>query len=133
MNYTPKYFTNKEILCPCGCGARPSDEALIALDNIRSEYGNPIYLEQGATCRDYSVNVVGRSSTSEHIELSDHKPTAFDIKKKTFRSKEDWLVFISIAIKYGFHSIGFGSYWVGAGNNTNTHIDMRSGKTWMYA
>lgn len=125
------YFTDAETLCPCGCGAKPDKDMLHKMNLIREEFGKPIYVEQMATCSNYSLNL-GREPTSTHISTDTKKSTAADIKSKTFKDKADQLRFESIAIKHGFLSIGRGSFWVGSGNNKRLHIDRRVGKTWMY-
>ncbi len=128
-------FTKKELACPCGCDAELSTNTMLALDSLRKEYGKPIYVEQAATCKDYSVNVVGRKPTSTHIDNGDGA-LAIDIKHKTFDSKEDYFHFLVCAYNAGF--TGFGQ---GVGNfditkeNKNLHIDMRDTSdivTWLY-
>jgi len=130
-----KYFTAKEVECPCGCSAKLSVETEQDLDALRESYGKPIYIEQGATCLDYSVNKLGRKPTSTHIDKGNGS-LALDIKHKTFNTKEDYFWFISCAVKIGFKGIG-----QGVGNfdihkkNTRLHIDRRDTNdivTWVY-
>ena len=131
-----KYFQQAEVVCPCGeCKSRLSVETEQALDKLRELYGKPIYIEQGSTCRDYSVNKVGRKATSTHIDNGGGS-LAVDIKRKTFESKEDYFHFISCAYDAGF--MGFGQ---GIGNfdvhksDTRVHIDLRDTDdivTWIY-
>jgi len=124
-----KYFEEElkdggVLLCPCGCGAKPSYELILKLDETRAAYGKPIYIEQGATCKEYSINKVGRKSTSTHID--DGKGSrAVDIKKKTFSNKSDYFHFLSCAIQVGFTGIGQGSHWIGAGGDYRLHIDTK--------
>jgi len=130
-----KYFKEEEINCPCGCGATLSEETKKALDYLRGCYGKPVYIEQGATCKDYSINVVGRKPTSTHIDNGEGA-LAVDIKHKTFHSKEDYFHFLKCAYDAGF--MGFGQ---GVGNfdihkrDRRLHIDMRDTEdivTWLY-
>ena len=118
------YFNeDKENLkCPCGCGASLSQETKDKLDKTRELYNKAVYVEQGATCKDYSVNIVGRTSTSTHIDNGSGS-CAIDIKRKTFDSKRDYFNFISCAIQAGFTGIGQGSHWLGAGSDYRLHID----------
>lgn len=133
-----KYFNeDKENLkCPCGCGAELSQDVKDKLDALREGYGKPIYIEQGATCKDYSVNHVGRKPTSTHIDHG-NGALAVDIKNKTFKNKDDLFKFISIAHGLGFNGFGIGSYWIGAGTDKRLHIDTKLGvnndlRTWTY-
>jgi len=131
-----KYFTEEEINCPCGCGATLNDETKEKLDTLRELYGKPIYIEQGATCLDYSVNKIGRKPTSTHID-NGSGAMAVDIKSKTYGTKAEYFDFLSKAINVGFTGIGQGSYWVGAGKNRRLHIDTklsdsRDVRSWMY-
>ncbi len=124
-----KYFKEEleeggSLLCPCGCGAKPSDELISKLDKVRHIYGKPVFIEQGATCKEYSVNKVGRKSTSTHID--DGKGSrAVDIKKKTFSNKSDYFYFLSCAIQVGFTGIGQGAKWIGAGSDERLHLDTK--------
>lgn len=130
-----KYFTEKEISCPCGCGATLSTETKKALDYLRGQYGKPIYIEQGATCHDYSVNKVGRKPTSTHID-NGGGALAVDIKQKTFNSKEDYFHFLSCAYNAGFSGFGQGIGWFDIHKtDKRLHIDMRDTPdivTWVY-
>jgi hypothetical protein len=133
-----KWFDeDKENLkCPCGCGASLNQDTKDKLDKLRDMYGKPIYIEQGATCKDYSVNVVGRDEKSHHIDNGDGAE-AVDIKRKTFKNKSDYFKFLSCAIIVGFTGIGQGSKWVGYGKNTRLHIDTglsknRDMRSWLY-
>ena len=119
-----KWFIEENLKCPCGCGASLNQETKDKLDKARELYGKPVYIEQGATCKDYSVNVVGRKETSTHIDNGDGAK-AVDIKKKTFKNKSDYFHFLSCAIQVGFTGIGQGSHWVGAGGDYRLHIDTK--------
>jgi len=132
-----KYFSyNKEAIgCPCGCGAKLSNATEQAIDKVRELYGKPVYIEQGATCKYYSVMRVGRKETSTHIDNGEGS-LALDIKHKTFSSKEDFFFFLECARKAGF--TGFG---IGVGNydihkkDARLHIDIRDTPdivTWVY-
>ena len=132
-----KWFNEntENINCPCGCGATLADDVKIALDELRELYGKPIYVEQCATCVEYSVDKVGRKPTSTHI---DHGAGALavDIKHKTFGNKTDYFKFIECAIKVGFTGIGQGVGWFDIHrSDKRLHIDMRKSSdiiTWLY-
>lgn len=130
-----KWFSREEIECPCGCGATLSVETKMALDLLRELYGKPIRVEQAATCRDYSVNKVGRKPTSTHIDNGDGA-LAVDVKKSTFSSKEDYFHFISCAYDAGFTGFGQGIGWYDVHKeDKRLHIDMRDTEdivTWVY-
>jgi len=133
-----KWFDeDKENLkCPCGCGASLNQDTKDKLDKLRNMYGKPIYIEQGATCKDYSVNVVGRSEKSTHID-NGSGANAVDIKRKTFKNKSDYFKFLSCAIIVGFTGIGQGSKWVGYGSDERLHLDTKLSRnkdmrSWLY-
>jgi len=133
-----KYFDEEKenLKCPCGCGASLNQDTKDKLDKLRELYGKPVYIEQGATCKDYSVNKVGRKPTSTHIDNGDGAK-AVDIKNKTFNNKSDYFHFISCIIQAGFTGIGQGSHWIGAGGDYRLHIDTKlslSGdmRSWTY-
>jgi hypothetical protein len=126
----------ENLKCPCGCGAALSQNIKDKLDKARELYGKPVYIEQGATCKEYSVNVVGREPTSTHIDNGDGA-SAVDIRKNTFKSKSDYFHFISCTIQAGFVGFGQGAYWLGAGTDRRLHIDGKLGvsgdfRTWVY-
>ena len=130
-----RWFSEDEITCPCGCGATLSEETKKALDYVREQYGKPVYVEQGATCEEYSVNKVGRKPTSTHIDHGDGA-LAVDIKKKTFTSKEDYFHFLKCAYDAGFMGFGIGIGWFDVHkSDKRLHIDMRDTNdivTWVY-
>ena len=120
--YKSKYFTQEEQKCPCGCNAKVNEDTLIKFDNLRELFGNPVYMEQMATCLEYSVNHVGRKPTSSHIDNGDGGH-AGDVESKTFDSKEEYFRFLSLAVRVGFTGFGQGSHWIGAGSDKRLHID----------
>jgi len=136
-----KYFKNElakggVLTCPCGCGATLSQDTVNKLDKTRDLYGKPVFVEQGGTCKDYSINKVGRKETSAHIDKGDGA-SGVDVKNKTFKTKEDYFKFLSCAIQAGFTGFGQGSKWVGAGTDTRLHIDTKRGtsgdfRSWTY-
>jgi len=111
------------LVCPCGCGATPKQALVNKLDNLRELYRKPIYTEQGATCKEYSVRI-GRSSTSSHISGE-----AVDFKNMTFKTKTDYFELLSLAIQLGFTGIGQGAHWIGAGTDKRLHLDIRLSET----
>ena len=130
-----KYFSEDEIDCPCGCGATLSEETKKAIDLLRELYGKPIYVEQAATCKDYSVNKVGRSPGSTHIDNGEGA-LAIDVKKKTFKSKEDFFELLSCAHDVGFTGLGIGIGWLDVKkSDKRLHLDLRDTSdmiTWVY-
>jgi len=136
-NYFEKELQDKRLSCPCGCGAKVSDELLEKLNKLRNLYGKPVYIVQGATCKDYSVNHVGRKPTSTHISTEEENAVGVDISSKTFDSKEDYFKFIACAVQVGFTGFGQGSKWVGAGSDTRLHLDIKRSnagdfRSWCY-
>jgi hypothetical protein len=125
------------LTCQCGkCNAKLADNVIKALDVLRAEYGKPVYIAGGPTCKDYSVNVIGRSSGSQHIDNGDGA-TAVDIAHRTFNSKEDFIHFLSCAYNAGIMGLGIStSYFdIHATNTKRLHIDFRDTKdiiSWMY-
>ena len=119
--YKSEFFTKEEQSCPCGCDAKVNEETLKRFDNLRREFGKPIYMEQMATCKEYSLSI-GRKETSTHIDNGSGSH-AGDIKHKTFSSKEDYFNCMKCAIKVGFTGFGQGAFWIGAGSDTRFHID----------
>jgi hypothetical protein len=133
-----KYFNEvkENMLCPCGCGAKLTDDIKSKLDNLRELYDKPIYIVQGATCKDYSVSHVHRKPTSTHIDKGDGA-CAVDISSKTFKSKKDYFDFIAIAIQVGFYGFGQGCHWLGCGTDKRLHIDTKKSasgdiRSWTY-
>jgi len=116
------YYSDKEKNCPCGCGATMNTGTLLKFNKMRELFGKPIYLEQGATCLDYSVNHVGRKPTSTHVDHGDGGH-AGDVKSKTFESKEDYFKLLSLAVQVGFTGFGQGAKWIGAGSDVRLHLD----------
>ena len=116
------YYSDKEKNCPCGCGATVNKVTLNRFNKLRELFGKPVYMEQMATCLDYSVNHVGRKPTSSHVDNGDGGH-AGDVKSKTFDSKEDYFKFLSLAVQVGFTGFGQGAHWIGAGSDKRLHID----------
>jgi hypothetical protein len=135
-NYFEAELKDKRLSCPCGCGAKISDDTLKKLNMARECFGKPIYIEQGATCLDYSVNKVGRKPTSTHID-NGIGALGIDINSKTFKTKEDFYNLLSCFVQNGFSGVGIGSYWIGKGSDRRFHIDTKRGvggdfRTWTY-
>ena len=136
-----KYFIKEvaaggALTCPCGCDAKLSKEVISSLNELREEYGKPIYCEAGATCAVYSMQRVGRSPGSKHIDYG-NGAVAIDIKHKTFKTKDDYFKFIGVARKVGVKGIGQSSSYfdVHASGTKKLHIDWRDSEdmvTWMY-
>jgi len=140
MTMGNKYFSKEvsrggSMTCPCGCDATMSVDTMKALNTLREAYGKPVMVEQGATCKKYSVEKVGRSETSTHIDNGDGA-LAVDIKSSTFGSKEDYFHFISCAYNAGFMGFGQGEGLFDVHkSDKRLHIDMRDTAdivTWLY-
>lgn len=64
---TYKHFTNAELMCNCGCGAVPMDEEFMArLDEVREQYGKPIYISSGYRCPEYNAKISKTGTTGAH-------------------------------------------------------------------
>lgn len=68
---TVRHFTEAEFRCPCGAcpgsAHPPMDRGLIlALDNVREEYGRPMRVTSGYRCPSHNA-AVGGASDSAHL------------------------------------------------------------------
>lgn len=62
------YFTDKELACRCvRCGMNVKPELRKVLEQIREDYGKPIYVTSGARCPEYNRKV-GGARKSAHME-----------------------------------------------------------------
>jgi len=110
-------FQMDEIVCSCGCGAMPIDDAVIALQNLRQLCDFPFVINSGARCENHNRSI-GGSEKSKHID-----GIAFDIK-----CSESWKrgLILKYAHGCGFHGIGIAKDFV--------HLDLRDEIVcWVYA
>lgn len=90
-----KYFTQKELECPCGeCSFKFSPITLRRLDALREELGEPVIINSGYRCHAYNKE---KGYTQTHA--TGH---AVDIKA----SGKHAVRLLELAIKHGFTGIG---------------------------
>ncbi len=120
------YFRPEEFACPC-CGLYLMDDELImALDNLRGIFGQPIGIESGYRCPQYNLKLKGAAPNSYHM-----KGAAVDIKIGSLNG--DKLMKLLRASQEDHTSNGVKRFnGFGMGNNT-FHIDIRTIPTaWTY-
>lgn len=125
-----EYFTNRELMCRCGCGVRPGDEAIEKLYALRMLHEEPIPVRSGARCRKHN-KAEGGKSRSRHITQwvtirgvlrAIQECDAFDLE--TTIKTEGKLV--RLALLVGFRGIGIK-------DNDFLHIDLRRDlRIWTY-
>lgn len=107
-----KYFDMEEFACKC-CGELPADGMnlvlLAALDQLREEYGKPIYVSSGWRCPSHNAEV-GGVSNSQHV-----LGNAADIYVDG-----DYEEFYNLVLDMGLFD-GVGHY----PNDEFVHVDMR--------
>jgi len=55
-----EYFSQKELQCKCGCGECEMDESFMdRLDELRTLFGHPIYLNSAYRCKEHNKNEGG--------------------------------------------------------------------------
>lgn len=114
-----EYFSDSEFDCKCNrpdCDAKPMDAfALIKLDGLRRELGEPIHLSSARRCKHHN-KAVGGSESSQHLE-----GRAFDI----ISPDGDYMLrVVKLALKHGFTGIGIKARMV--------HLDTRPGQPLMF-
>lgn len=114
-----KHFSKQELQCPC-CGvAAVQAKLLIALEELRSLVGGPIYINSGYRCPARN-KAEGGAQSSEHVQGA-----AADVacpKGMTLKSFYELIQKVP-AFKNG----GIGLYPAGRGQNTDfAHVDVRS-------
>ena len=105
-------FTNSELACRCGCGLLPTDDAVIALQNLRRVCGFPFVINSGARCEKHNASVKGAKG-SYHVER-----IAFDIKCV---DAEKRALLVREAMNCGFNGVGV--------YNDFIHVDLRDEPT----
>ena len=97
-----KYFTKKELACPC-CGLFNINEfSLKKIDLLRELLGTPLFINSACRCRKHNVDIGGKEFSS-HLCSSSQESFAFDVACKD--AHERFLI-IRAAIRVGFHRIG---------------------------
>ena len=105
-----KYFTQKELECPCGeCSFRFSPITLQRLDALREELGEPIIINSGYRCYSYNER---KGFTQTHASGQ-----AVDIKASTKYAYR----LLKLAMKHGFTGIGIDQK--GDHNSRFIHLD----------
>jgi len=98
-----KYFSRKELECPCGCGECDMDDMFLErLDMLRYRYNRPIRLNSAYRCQEHNGSV-GGVSDSAHT-----KGLAVDIKANT--QEKYWLM--KYAFELGFRGVGQGKSFI---------------------
>jgi len=93
-----KHFTDKELMCKCGCGDCEMDEGFMEiLEKIRIEMKRPLYLSSSKRC---SLHNQATSSTGEH------GPHTFGQAVDILISGADALRLVEVARKHGMTGIG---------------------------
>jgi len=112
----PEYFTDKEIICRCGCGLMPDRRSVQMLYALRIIYNESIIITSGARCPTYNKKI-GGAGDSAHIK------GAFDM---VVPPNHEWRV-IQIAQFVGFTGIGID-------DNKMLHIDRHHDRevVWTY-
>jgi zinc D-Ala-D-Ala carboxypeptidase len=114
MTLTLRYFEEWEYACKCGCGYVPTLRARLALDNLRHELGEPLYIASGARCPHHNARV-GGAKNSRHM-----MGEAFDIRIHC-RNKR-FPLFLLLAGGNGFKGVGIYQNF--------THIDLGPIRMW---
>ena len=105
-----KYFSVKELSCPC-CGKANMDTQFVeALDRLREAYGKPLKLSSGYRCPDHN-KAVGGALSSQHM-----KGNAVDIPCS---DKGERYQLVKLALLQGFTGIEC--------SPVHVHLDRRSG------
>lgn len=110
-----KYFSVKELSCPC-CGKANMDMHFVeALDRLREAYGKPLSLSSGYRCAEHN-RAVGGAAQSQHLQGN-----AVDIPVS---SKETRYQLVKLALLQGFTGIEC--------SPVHVHLDRRSGPAIMF-
>ena len=52
-----KWFTEANFACQCGCGKLPQKVIMDLADQVRDEYGHPLYVDSGARCDKHTAEL----------------------------------------------------------------------------
>ena len=125
----PEYFTDKELLCHCGCGLMPPEHSIERLYALRMVLRYPFPISSGARCVTHNRAIKGKQGSihlPEDLRAGDSKTWgggAFDILIPQSKQGE----FIAYAIACGFTGIGIARDFI--------HIDdahRPSIQSWIY-
>jgi hypothetical protein len=129
-----EYHPDKELLCPCGCGAKSPREAVEMLYAVRIIMGIPLIITSSVRCLLHNKDKkVGGSEFSTHlapgvIKGRPRKMGAFDVVAESPEKHKlhEWRL-IQVCQFVGLNGIGLK-------DNTFLHIDNRSEPTvWGYS
>lgn len=97
--FKSKYFTDRELCCRCGCGARPTEDTIMLADHIREAWGAPLSCTSGARCAAYTEKLraqgIPAARKSAHLEGLAIDLTPVNRKYEEFhnlctKSLEEW-------------------------------------------
>ena len=115
-----EYFTEKELMCPCGCERQEVDpESRKRLNIARGNSDVPYILNSAYRCPNHNL-FIGSEPTSSHP-----KGHAFDIKTKTNR---DRFKIIKGLLDAGFHRLGIGKTYIHADDDKDKDPEV----VWLY-
>jgi zinc D-Ala-D-Ala carboxypeptidase len=108
------YFSEIEMMCPCGCKGLPRHSYMIKLVKVRFEYNAPLPVSSGYRCPKYDKQI-GESGTGPHTLglASDHpisNPAAYKL--------------VALALKHGMLGIGIAET---SGRPRHVHLDSVEG------
>lgn len=66
MAYVPKYFSDNEMACKCGCGELPQDAIRELADFVRHDWGKPLFVASGKRCQAHNAKI-GGAKKSAHV------------------------------------------------------------------
>lgn len=127
--YVDRYFEDKELACPCGCGATVPDRAFDAITAFRRLYamqskrGKKVFVNSATRCAKYNATIKGSATESTHIP--EHGGTAFDIRIEG--GKNDIPLAYHLLWECGFRGIATINLAKGS-----IHADMEEPRTWGY-
>lgn len=104
----PKYFTDNELKCKCGCGLEnitPRHKSM--LYTARENAGIPFIVNSGSRCEKHNKKVGGKPD-SDHLTGE-----GTDIECTTSRHR---FIILEAAIKAGFKRIGIGKTFIHLGS-----------------
>ena len=108
MTFKSRYFSDKELLCHCGCGFRPTESLVRKLDLLREACGRPLTLTSVARCL--------AQNTSQGGEEHSYHMSGLAADVSCLSSAERYQI-VREAMKLGFVGLGIAKTFV--------HIDLR--------
>ena len=119
-----EYFTEEELMCPCGCkGMAMSESFMKKIVSIRKSLNAPMKINSGFRCPEHNEKV-GGSSTSMHLY-----GRAVDVSLYPL-TEEQQIRLIEEAIRHNITGIGVS----GKGDKKKQfiHLDNKSSRLWSY-